>query len=60
MFNKIANFITDVRSEMSKVSWPTVEELRGSTFIVALVSVLFAVFVFFADVILASVIGMFF
>jgi preprotein translocase subunit SecE len=55
MFNKIAKFLTDVKVEMSKVSWPTRPELINSTMIVAVVSILFTIFIFSADYILSLV-----
>jgi preprotein translocase subunit SecE len=53
MFDKIARFLSDVKAEMSKVSWPTRPELINSTMIVAVVSVLFTIFIFSADYILS-------
>ena len=55
MFNKIAKFLTDVRTEMAKVSWPTRPELLNSTMIVAVVSILFTIYIFSADYILSTV-----
>jgi len=53
MFQKISKFISEVRQEMSKVSWPTREELRGSTIVVIMVSLAFAVFIYVVDQILS-------
>ena len=55
MFTKIAKFLTDVRAEMAKVSWPTRPELLNSTMIVAVVSILFTIYIFSADYILSTV-----
>ena len=55
MFNKIANFLSDVQVELSKVSWPTKPELINSTMIVAVVSILFTLFIFSADYFLSMV-----
>jgi preprotein translocase subunit SecE len=49
MFQKIANFVRDVRTEMSKVSWPTRDQLKGQTLVVIFVSLFFAVFIFAID-----------
>ena len=49
MVEKFKSFLEDVRVEMKKVSWPTHEQLVNSTFVVAVVSVLFTVFTFVAD-----------
>ncbi len=55
MFNKIAKFLSDVKVEMSKVAWPTRQELINSTMIVAVVSILFTVYIFSADYFLSMV-----
>ncbi len=52
MFNKIVSFIREVRTEMARVTWPTRDELQNSTTVVILVSIAFAVFIFFVDNIL--------
>jgi preprotein translocase subunit SecE len=59
MFKKIAQFINDVQVEMSKVSWPTRSELVNSTIIVAVVSILFTLYIFGADNLLAWIMGFF-
>jgi len=59
MFRKIAQFIDDVKLEMSKVSWPSKDELINSTIIVAVVSVLFTIYIFAADYILAWIMQLF-
>jgi len=57
MFQKAMRFIKEVKSEMAKVSWPTREELKGSTIVVIVVSLLFAAFVFFADQVLSRLVN---
>jgi preprotein translocase subunit SecE len=49
MFKKIRNYLRDVQTEMSKVSWPTREELSESTVIVIVLSIILAIFVFGVD-----------
>jgi preprotein translocase subunit SecE len=56
-FQKIAGFLIDVKVEMSKVSWPTREELMNSTVIVTIVTIVFTLFIFFADIIFSKIIG---
>jgi len=56
MFQKISNFIKDVRQEMAKVSWPTRDELKSSTLIVILLSLFFSLFIYGIDKILTGVI----
>ena len=52
-------FLKEVRSEMSKVTWPSWEELKGSTILVMILSVFFAVYLFFIDNVLALVTNLF-
>ncbi len=52
MFKKIKQFIDEVRFEMSKVSWPDWDELRGSTYVVLSLSLVLAAYLFLVDFIL--------
>lgn len=52
MFKKIASFVKEVKSEMTRVTWPTREELKGSTIVVIVVTLGFSLFIFFIDNIL--------
>jgi len=52
-------FMREVRSEMSKVTWPSWIELKGSTILVIIVSVFFAVYLFLVDNILTLVRNLF-
>jgi len=49
MFKKALRFLKEVRVEMSRVTWPSYEELKSSTIVVILVSLAFAVFIFIVD-----------
>jgi len=49
MKEKIITFVSDVYKEMNKVTWPKKEELRDSTFIVLVVCVIIAAFVYTVD-----------
>ena len=57
MIKKIRNFFEEVQFEMKKVSWPTWDELRGSTYVVLSLSVLVALFLFIVDLILNQLIA---
>ncbi len=57
MFRKISKFFQDVKQEMSKVSWPTREELKGTTIIVIVISLILAVFIFITDKVLQGLIN---
>jgi preprotein translocase subunit SecE len=45
MFNKIWQFVKDVRVEFTKVSWPSRDELVQSTVVVIVVSLVVATFI---------------
>ena len=55
MFEKIKKFLSDVKFEMSKVSWPTWEELKSSTYVVLTLSFILIIFLFTVDFILARI-----
>ena len=48
-WNKAKTFLSEVRSEMRKVSFPSRDEVVGTTIVVIVTSFIFAVFLFFAD-----------
>ena len=56
MVKKINQFLGDVRSEMDKVSWPTWDELRSSTYVV-LTYLMLIIFLFFIDFVLAKILN---
>lgn len=49
MIGKIKNFANDVVSEMKKVSWPTREQLKESTIVVIVVTVIITTIVWLMD-----------
>ena len=49
MIKKIKSFASDVAKEMKKVSWPTKDQLKESTTIVIVTTLLFTVFVYIID-----------
>jgi preprotein translocase subunit SecE len=52
MFERTKEYLTDVRAEFDKVTWPNWEELKGQTNVVLVVSVILAIFVWGVDQIL--------
>ncbi len=60
MFKKIKKFLDEVKIEMSKVSWPTHDELVNSTIIVVVVSLLFTAYIFFADLLISQLVKIFY
>lgn len=57
MFQKVTNFVQDVKQEMAKVSWPTKDQLKGQTMIVIGVSLFFAIFIFLVDHLLSRLLS---
>ncbi|MCY4352550.1 MAG: preprotein translocase subunit SecE [Gemmatimonadetes bacterium] len=55
MFGKISQFLSEVRVEMGKVTWPTRDELKSSTTIVLILSLALAGFIYIVDTFLASI-----
>lgn len=49
MITKLKEFFRGVEFEMKKVSWPTANELRGSTTVVLVLSLLLVIFLFAVD-----------
>ncbi len=58
MFQKINKFLQEVKQEMSKVSWPSRNELKGTTVIVIVLTVIISVFIFFTDKILEGLLNL--
>jgi preprotein translocase subunit SecE len=60
MFKKAIAYLKDVRQEMSKVTWPTRNEVWQSTVVVLVLSGILALFVFGADLSLSRLINLLF
>ncbi len=58
IFEKITNFITEVKVEMQKVSWSSKDELIGSTTVVIVSTLLLAMFIGAIDIVLSRFIGL--
>ena len=50
MFKKIANFLTEVKIELTKVSWSTRQELIGATGVVIVITLILAVYIGIVDI----------
>jgi len=57
---KIKKFLKEVVAELRKVTWPTKEELIGSTIVTVVVSIVVAVFIGIVDRVLTIIIQMIF
>lgn len=53
MANKVGNFFTEIKQELAKVAWPSVDELKGATLVVLVTTLILAVFVGTVDFILS-------
>ncbi|MCH7761097.1 preprotein translocase subunit SecE [candidate division TA06 bacterium] len=57
MFSKILQFVQEVRIELGKVTWPSREEMIGSTGVVILVSIMMSLFIGSIDIILSKIVA---
>jgi preprotein translocase subunit SecE len=53
MIRRIREFLKGVEFEMKKVSWPTMNELRGSTAVVMALALVLTIFLFIVDFVLS-------
>jgi preprotein translocase subunit SecE len=47
--NKVSQYVAEMKAEVSKVSWPTREELLGSTGVVVVLCLALSLFTFAVD-----------
>lgn len=59
-YAKIKNFILEVKTELTKVSWSTRQELMGSTFVVIIITSIMAVFIGTVDLFLSKILSLVF
>ena len=59
-YSRIKTFVTEVRVELSKVSWPSKNELVGSTTVVFVITAILAVFIGIIDLALSNILGFLF
>ena len=52
---KLANYVGETREELKKCTWPTLEELKGSTMLVAVTIALLGVFTVVVDFVFVHV-----
>ena len=57
MANKVVGFFNDIKLEMSKVSWPTKDELIGSTIIVIVSLAILSLFIGICDLVLSKIVN---
>ena len=54
MIKKFQQFGSDVKYEMSKVSWPDWDGLKGSTYVVLIFSLILTLYLFVVDLFLSK------
>ncbi|MCX7927863.1 MAG: preprotein translocase subunit SecE [Candidatus Omnitrophica bacterium] len=54
---KVTNFLNEVKTELTKVSWPNRQELLGSTIVVIVLTAILTVFIFIVDSALAKLLS---
>lgn len=57
MANKVAAFFNDIKLEMVKVSWPTKNELIGSTAVVLISLAVLSLFIGVCDLVLSKIVN---
>lgn len=57
MFERLKKFLREVRIELTKVTWPTPSELRGSTGVVIVTVLILTFFIGLVDLGLSQLIG---
>ena len=60
MVTKAIQFLSDVKSEVKKVTWPTKKEAMGGTAVVLVVVFIMALFLGLVDMVLSKIIGVIF
>ena len=50
-------FLTQVRNELDRVTWPSKKEVYATTFVVVLVSIFFGVYLWGIDLLLNALMG---
>lgn len=58
-FSRVRIFVVEIRDELAKATWPTWEELRASTAVVILASVILGVFTSISDFALYNFVDLF-
>jgi preprotein translocase subunit SecE len=53
---RMSQFLRDVRAEMKRVSWPTLNEVKNTTIITLIAVIFFAVYLFAVDQVLSRLI----
>ena len=58
MFVRVKKFLSEVNDQMRKVTWPTREELIGSSVVVIVTTVFLAIYIGFADTLISAIVDL--
>ena len=56
-FTRARGFLQEVRAELGRVTWPTGREVRATTIVVILTSMLFGVYLFIIDLTFSTLVA---
>lgn len=56
MKEKVANYLKETQAEIRQVTWPSKNELIGSTIVVIFVTIILAAFIYIVDKVLERII----
>jgi preprotein translocase subunit SecE len=56
-FSRARRFLTDVRAELGRVTWPTRREVWATTVVVILVATMFGIYLYTVDLSLSAVVS---
>ena len=56
-FGRGRNFLTEVRSELGRVTWPTRREVWATTIVVILTSMVFGIYLYLVDITLSRLVA---
>jgi preprotein translocase subunit SecE len=56
-FERMRLFLSEVRNELKRVTWPSQAEVYATTVVVILVSVFFGLYLFSIDLVFQSIVG---
>jgi preprotein translocase subunit SecE len=49
IFNRMGNYLTEIRGELKKVTWPTRNDLQKTTIAVIIISIIFGIYLQVVD-----------
>jgi preprotein translocase subunit SecE len=59
LLNRTTDYLSDVRTEMSKVTWPDWPQLRNATLVMLVFVVIITLMIFGIDIVVRLVLGIF-